>query len=297
MIITSLLSIAADKRAQIYDWLGPITDGEHGEICRRRGVDSAQWILQKDHVQNWLDTDKSSYLWLYGARECAIQSLRCRKLMHARRGHGKDSCCVSQPLRLDDAKLTSCSSKVIETVQNTVSGNDGTAIAFHYCQFSNSASLSSERMIAAVISQTLQSNSNTEDLPEYLLKLFSKYSSRKALPNLEELNQLFAGVCQDISKLFLIIDGLDELIERKGAIEFLQRLLCIHDITFKVFVASRPEVDLENAFEFYSAIELTPSDIAGDMERYVRGRVNELRLQDREGEELVRELIRRADGM
>ncbi|KAJ6133492.1 hypothetical protein N7471_008707 [Penicillium samsonianum] len=254
----------ADKRAQIYDWLGPITDGEHGEICRRRGVDSAQWILQKDHVQNWLDTDKSSYLWLYGAQ-----------------GTGK----------------TAVVSKVIETVQNTVSGNDGTAIAFHYCQFSNSASLSSERMIAAVISQTLQSNSNTEDLPEFLLKLFNKYSSRKALPNLEELNQLFADVCQDISKLFLIIDGLDELIERKGAIEFLQRLLCIHDITFKVFVASRPEVDLENAFEFYSAIELTPSDIAGDMERYVRGRVNELRLQDREGEELVRELIRRADGM
>ncbi|KUL83371.1 hypothetical protein ZTR_11270 [Talaromyces verruculosus] len=261
----------ANKRTQIFRWLGPTTDGEHDEICRRRNPESAQWILEREELQAWLSLDKSSYFWLYGIQ-----------------GTGKTVIVAD----------LSRSSKVIETIENIFLGDNGVALAYYYCRFSNSTPLSSERILGAIISQLLQKEGETQDIPQFLLKLYDKYSLRETLPTLEELNRLFEELCQSVSKLFLVIDGLDELTDRKEIIQLLQRLSEIPHVNFKVFVASRPEIDLEMAFEFYCTIAITPSDNARDIEQYARSRVNKLQLQDQiEADELIRELVHRADGM
>lgn len=107
-------------------------------------------------------------------------------------------------------------------------------------------------------------------------------------------------MCQGMSEVFVVIDGLDELKRRKGIIWFLQHLsdLC-PNVKLKILISSRPEVDLGMAFEFYGSMSITASDNAVDIEQYVRRQVEEhLRLEDQDEEDkLIQELVQKADGM
>lgn len=70
------------------------------------------------------------------------------------------------------------------------------------------------------------------------------------------------------------------------------------NVKLKVIISSRPEVDLEMAFEFYGSISIAASDNLEDMERYVRRQVEHLELEDEiEANELIERMVQKADGM
>jgi hypothetical protein len=171
-------------------------------------------------------------------------------------------------------------------------------LVYHYCRFSDNATLSSERLIGAMIALLLSKITDSSPLPELLGKLFNRYRS-SSYPSLKELRQSFHELCQHHSRVFVIIDGLDEIIDRSGILEFLTDLALV-DVNFKIFVASRPEVDLEFAFESYLTVAITQSDVQLDMETYVRQRLKKLQIgDDKETNQdvIVSELVERAQGM
>lgn len=96
--------------------------------------------------------------------------------------------------------------------------------------------------------------------------------------------------------MFVIVDGLDEVLDRAGILEFLTDLEVV-GVVFKVFVASRPEVDLETSFELYLMVPITQLDVQLDMEIYVRQRLEKLQIgddKDIDQEAITAKLVERA---
>ena len=191
-------------------------------------------------------------------------------------------------------------SKVIETIQET-SLNPGTsAMAYHYCRFSNPTSLSPSMLVGSFVGQLLRQLEFL--IPEPLLgrvdKLYRGHKRKSTLLTLEELREVFVETSRCFEKLFLVIDGLDEmpLDGRWCILDFLGNI-AEGDDDIKVFVSSRAEMDLESAFSFYCTVAITPSDVAPDIERFVRRKLASSRFHTSQIEEVVRELVSRADGM
>jgi hypothetical protein len=171
-------------------------------------------------------------------------------------------------------------------------------VVYHYCRFSNSASLSSAKVIGALVAQLLGKLPDSIPLPALWSKIFSRCRS-PSYPNPKELRQIFHELCGHFSRVFVIVDGLDEVLDRVEILEFLTDLEVAGGV-FKVFVASRPEVDLEINFESYLTVPITQSDVQLDMETYVRQRLEKLQISDDKDmsqEVIATELVERAQGM
>jgi len=171
-------------------------------------------------------------------------------------------------------------------------------VVYHYCRFSDSASLSSAKVIGAIVAQLLGKLPHNIPPPALLSKLFNKCRT-PSYPKPKELQQSFHELCQQFSRVFVIVDGLDEVIDRVEILEFLTDLEAVGGI-FKVFVASRPEVDLEINFESYLTVPITQSDVQLDMETYVRQRLEKLQIGDDKDvsqDTIATELVERAQGM
>ena len=131
-------------------------------------------------------------------------------------------------------------------------------------------------------------------IPESLSILSNRYRT-SSYPSLEELQDPFCELCQHYSRVFVVIDGLDEIVDRSGMLKFLTEL-SVAAGSFRIFVASRPEVDLEYAFETYLTVAVTQADVQLDMETYVQQRLERLQIDEDEAV-VVSELVERAQGM
>ncbi|KAK7431918.1 hypothetical protein QQZ08_001537 [Neonectria magnoliae] len=250
------------QRERIIQWLGPVTDSEHEDLCKRRDSQSAEWILDRNEFTSWLSSGGSSVLWLNGIQ-----------------GSGK-SIIVS---------------RIIEVIQETNLGPDS-ALAYHYCRFSNPSSLDPRRLVGFLIGQLLRQTSNPDIFMEPITKLYEEHQRKSTCPGLEDLQEIFMELSQYFDRLFLVFDGLDEVPDRWSILDFLENLSQT-DGDFKALVASRVEMDLENAFSFYCTVTITPGDIRPDIERFVRKQLGRRRFRGSEVEDVVRELVTRADGM
>ncbi|KAF2682172.1 ankyrin [Lentithecium fluviatile CBS 122367] len=254
----------AELRNKIVDWLGPTSEAMHDDIVRSRDPQSCQWLLERDEFLNWLGSDGFASFWLWGIQ-----------------GSGK----------------TVIVSKIIEVIESSFL-EEGDVMVYHYCRFSDSAASSSARVLGAIAAQLLSRLPESVPVPAILSKLLNRYRSR-SYPGLTELREAFHELCQHCRRVFVIIDGLDEVSERAGVLQFLTDLEVVGGV-FKVFVASRPEVDLETNFESYLTVPITQSDLQLDMETHVRQQLENLQIGDDEEatqDLIVSELVERAQGM
>lgn len=169
---------------------------------------------------------------------------------------------------------------------------------YHYCRFSDSAASSSERVLGAIVAQLLSKIPEDVPIPTRLKKLLAKHRSR-SYPRIDELREVFHELRQCCPRVFIIIDGLDEVNDRAGILEFLIDLE-ITGVVFKVFVASRPELDLEENFESYLTVPIMQEDVQTDMEMHVLKQFEKLGIGDdgeTSKETIAAELVERAEGM
>jgi hypothetical protein len=79
--------------------------------------------------------------------------------------------------------------------------------------------------------------------------------------------------------VFIVIDGLDEIIDPSPILEILTGVE-LATTNLKLFVASRPDTDLELAFQDYLTVAITASDVQDDMEAYVMRNFEKLKIGD-----------------
>jgi hypothetical protein len=95
----------------------------------------------------------------------------------------------------------------------------GDVLPHNFCRFSDSTNLSSERLLGALVSILLRNLNDGIPIPVSLNTLSNRYRTF-FYPSLEELQEGFYDLCQHYSRVFLTIDGLDEIIDRSGNLKF-----------------------------------------------------------------------------
>ncbi|KAF5531815.1 ankyrin protein [Fusarium napiforme] len=251
------------QQEKIIKWLGTPTEDEHDDLCKQRDASSAEWILKRQEFNSWLSCPGSALLCLNGTQ-----------------GSGK-SVIVS---------------KVIESLQESTFEPGSKAVAYHYCRFTNPASLSPANLIGSLIGQLLKQSSNPGALLEIVNNIYEKHRKRSAHPSLQDLQVLFTDISNYFERVLLVIDGLDEMSGYWEILDFLETLPEA-DTEFKVLIASRAGMGLDDAFSSCFKITITSTDVACDIESLVRKKLNKRRFRGSEVEAVIKELILRADGM
>ncbi|CVL08022.1 related to ankyrin [Fusarium mangiferae] len=251
------------QQEKIIKWLGTPTEDEHDDLCKQRDASSAEWILKRREYNSWLSSPGSALLCLNGTQ-----------------GSGK-SVVVS---------------KVIESLQESSLEPGSNAVVYHYCRFTNPSSLSPTNLVGSLIGQLLKQSSNLSVLLEVVNNIYEKYRKRSAHPSLQDLQSLFSDLSNYFERVILVIDGLDEMGGYWEILDFLE-ILPEADTAFKVLIASRAGMGLDDAFSSCFKITITSTDVASDIESLVRKKLNKRRFRGSEVEAVIKELIVRADGM
>ena len=156
-----------------------------------------------------------------------------------------------------------------------------------------------ERIIGTLVAQLVQQLDDSDVFDSEVLTLFGRHEKTRSYPSYEELIGILDKLSESFSTVFIVIDALNEFAGKNDIVSFFRDLAAGEwYCKFKVFVASRPEVDLQQALAAFRRLIITPADIAPDIERYVRTRVAQFRWHDiAELDDIVQHLVSRANGM
>jgi len=152
-------------------------------------------------------------------------------------------------------------------------------------------------MLGSLVSQLLRELPASAPVMSRVSEMIVASRSQTIYPSFSRLLEVFSLAAEEFSRTFIVIDALDEITDRDRIVELLTDLPGRTE-HFKVFVSSRREADLENAFARVSDYALTSAHIAMDIERFVRAQLARPRWRNVPNrEEIVHELVSQADGM
>ncbi|KAH6877111.1 ankyrin repeat-containing domain protein, partial [Thelonectria olida] len=158
----------------ILNWLTPIDYGpQHSDLLRRRQLGTGQWLLGSEEYQAWLKNRK--------------QTLFCPGIP----GAGK----------------TILTSIVIDNIMAKFRNDSTTGIAFVYCNFQRRDDQKFDDLLASLLKQLAE---GCLSLPQDVRDLYGYHSSRRTRPSVEEISSTLHCVVAKYSRVFIIIDALDE---------------------------------------------------------------------------------------
>jgi hypothetical protein len=136
---------------------------------------------------------------------------------------------------------------------------------------------------------------------ESVKKLYQRHKDQPTRPSFEEISKIMQSVVTDYSRVFIIIDALDEcqVIDR-GRGKFLSEIFGIQAMTgANLFTTSRFIPEIMKLFGGSISLEIRASD--EDVERYLNGHISQLpsfvsRTPDLQ-KEIKTEIIKAVDGM
>ena len=88
-----------------------------------------------------------------------------------------------------------------------------TGLAFIYCDYKQSALQSLEHFIGSIIRQLAQQAST---IPQSVCNLYEKYRAKGTPASLVEYLELLQSLAKGFNEMYLVIDALDECIDRNG---------------------------------------------------------------------------------
>jgi hypothetical protein len=190
-----------------------------------------------------------------------------------------------------------CRSTVINHVKNLCKSDTKVGIAYYYCDFARDQTLTLAKLVGSLLSQLIQQDTESEFVESNMFELFDEHEARSSYPTASELECFILQLAETFSNTIIIIDALDEITDRDDIVNFLVSLSGA-DGCIKLFIASRNEPDLEDAFQSFNNIAIGSSDIELDVEQYIRSQISRSRWKGSpESEEIVQTLKQKADGM
>ena len=203
-------------------------------------------------------------------------------------GCGKDNTCVTN---LTD--VTYCRSIVINHLEKTFLLLRDVRIAFIY--FNHKENPSAVDLLASILKQILQQGTT---ISAAVRDLYAKHTERDTRPTLAEISDLLVAESQTVSKMYMVVDALDECQAETNTkdkvLAALQRLPNLH-----LLVTSRPHMDISQNFSVvWLPIKADNRDIAA----FIRTRLEENRnlkryVKEDLKETLIKKVIKKADGM
>jgi hypothetical protein len=193
-----------------------------------------------------------------------------------------------------------CRSVVIDHLLQTCTPDD--ALIYAFCEFRNQQSVIAGAILRTLFSGLLRAYPRrvTPDFDD----LVEEERKRKSPPqSVARILDLIRRAAQRFNQIYLILDGLDECEGRERA-ELLKILpILASDDGFNVFVVSRPEVDIDEAFPNVDTISLQmqTEDVHGDIKLHINHELESrrelVRLPQKLKDEIRTTLENKASGM
>jgi Cdc6-like AAA superfamily ATPase len=253
-----------DRRV-ITNWLMPIDYAtQQSDFIARRQEGTGQWLLDSDEFQEWLNQNK--------------QTLFCPGMP----GAGK----------------TIITSIVVELLWTKFQNDASVGIAYLYCNFRRQQEQKPVDLLASLLKQLVQEQPS---VPESLKSLYEYHRDKRTRPSFDEVSKVLRSVVADYSRVFIIIDALDECqVSDRGRTRLLSEIFNLQAKTgASLFVTSRFIPWIMKEFEGSALLEIRASD--KDVQRYLDGHMSQLpsfvlRSPDLQ-KEIKTEVTKAVDGM
>lgn len=201
------------------------------------------------------------------------------------------STCLSKRLKI----LTALSSVVIDTIKITLASST-VGLAFLYCVYAERFDQTIDQLLGSLIQQLLLQQNV---IPEDVRKLYNSHKLSNTRPDLAELSKHLGSIVSLFSRVYIVVDALDECDESNKTRSSLLAHLRNLDTHVQLLFTSRPlEETLPDAVQF----EVTAQE--DDMRRYLSAQIKKepglAKLCNDNGdlqEEILDKIIAKAGGM
>jgi Cdc6-like AAA superfamily ATPase len=222
----------------ILDWITKIdyAPQQHDFITRRQ-AGTGQWLLDSAEFQAWLETDK--------------QTLFCPGIP----GAGK----------------TILTSIVVDELTTQFSNDRTIGIAYIYCNFRRQEEQKIDDLLTSLLKQLSESQPS---LPVTVTELYNRHKTKRTRPSLEEVSRSLQAVTALYSRVFLIVDALDECqVSNSCRQRFLSEIFSLqanHGVNF--YATSRFIPEVTTKFQGNISLEICASkeDIGRYLEAHMR---------------------------
>lgn len=230
-------SLNPDKHQEVLDWLTPVTYKAQLSYCIHLQVPgTGQWLLDSEEYRKWMITTSSA--------------LFCPGIP----GTGK----------------TMLSSIIVRNLQEVFSANETVGICYLYFD----SRQKDKQNLEHVMSNFLKQLSHRRDSSlKVVNQLYSQHEERKTRPSIIELSRAFYSVIEEYSRVFIIVDALDECdtssFSRSRLISELNRFQS--HFGSNILVTSRPLPDIVASFKSAELLEIRAVD--DDISSYIDHRL------------------------
>jgi Cdc6-like AAA superfamily ATPase len=255
-----------DEHRTILDWLTPIDYApQHNDFIGRRKEGTGEWLLESSEFQEWANQTN--------------QTLFCPGIP----GAGK----------------TIITSIVVEHLWATFQKDTSVSIAYLYCNFQRRHEQKAAHLLINLLKQLVRER---HTMPETIKSLYNLHKDKQSRPSLDEIVKELHSVVRLYSKVFIVVDALDECpASEDGRSRFLQNLFNLQAQTHvNIFATSRfiPEIE----FQFEKCIRKEIRAQHDDIIKYLDGRIPQLLKSQiskyRDLQDLIRsEVLNAVDGM
>ncbi len=230
---------ATQERRQILDWLSSHDpDPQYRRGYQLHCSHTCRWLLEHPEFIRWSQC-RSALLW-----------------MHGQAGSGK-------------TVATSYLIHHLRTVNSQAAPEDRPLLAYFYYDASTVESLTPETFFGAICRQFC---AQLPQMPEAIVDAYTRAAGRRAsLNELERFVRLLIGM--DRSAV-IVVDGLDESPDYAVVADFLTSAVMSKRYPLRVFVSSRPEVDLRRRFSLFQELDMPESAIERDVGVYIKTRID-----------------------
>lgn len=248
----------------IIDWLSSDDfPAQHADFVARRQADTGLWFLDSPEFTEWV----------HGAS----RTLFCPGIP----GAGK----------------TMMAAIVVDHLHNTVQTPD-VGVAYLYCNYKRRVDQTAPNLLAAILKQLVQGRPS---FAQPLSSLYDHHQPRGTKLSLEEALSALQSVLAAYSKVYLVIDALDECPNqdrtRKEVLRLCHKLQGQSDL--RLMATSRDIPDIAEEFKDMPRVEVRASE--ADVKRYVVGQIDRFAkcVQRDDGlQELVQnKVVEAVDGM
>jgi hypothetical protein len=185
----------------------------------------------------------------------------------------------------------------VDHLQKTVR-TPAVGVAYLYCNYKRQAEQTISGLLAAMLKQLVQ------DQPSFakpLLSMYDLHETQRTRPSFKEISDALQSVLANYSRVYVVIDALDECPDREGIrsqlIDFCYSLQGQTDLRF--MATSRHIPDIVDKFRDMPQLEVRASNT--DVKRYVIGQTSRLAnciQRDNDLQELIQaKIVDAVDGM
>ncbi|KAJ7734706.1 ankyrin repeat-containing domain protein [Mycena olivaceomarginata] len=215
--------IDSARRSQIMEWMTPLNFFQRqSDVFGTWQVGTCEWFLEDPSLKDW-ESGSGEILWCHGMP-----------------GAGK----------------TVLSSVVVNHL-NSRNRNSGTGVACIYLNHKETETQTPANLLAALWKQLVVGKS----IPPPVLQLYAHHQERATRPPLDEVFKALQSALTQYSKVYIIVDALDEYPEdrRNILLKYLSPPM-LGMTTVNLMLTSRPHVTLEPFFPNFHSLEIRATE-------------------------------------